>query len=103
MKDDSRRSPRTCIHALLFACLLVSPWATAQQVYRITDIGTFNGAEEMGGARINESGQGSGTAIVNGKERACLWDGNTLTNLGTLRGTQSAAHAPQKLDKENRL
>ena len=84
---------RTWLDALLYVCVLVPTWASAQQVYRITDIGTLDGADDMYGVEINESGQVTGTAIVNGKERAYLWNGSALIKLGTLGGSGSAAHA----------
>ena len=84
---------RTWLHALLCVCLLVPTWVSAQQVYRIIDIGTLDGADDMYGVEINESGQVTGTAIVNGKERAYLWNGSALIKLGTLGGSGSAAHA----------
>ena len=60
MTDDSRRSPRSWIDALLFVIVLVPTWISAQPVYRITDIGTLVGADDMFGAEINEYRPGDG-------------------------------------------
>ena len=71
-------------------CLLVGlcpVWATAQQAYRITELGTLDGAVVQGSA-MNASGQVTGSADET-SERATLWDGSTLHDLGALGGTSS--------------
>ena len=77
---------RACILATSLVFFLAPAQVSAQSTYRLTDIGTLDGAEEMYGAEINQSGQVTGMAVFSGggSEHAYLWDGSTLMALGTL-------------------
>ena len=83
------------IGSLGLVLLLFSAWVSAQQVYRVTDIGTLEGSEMLVDD-LNESGQvtgGSSPISASGVEHAFLWDGDTLVDLGALGGFRSMGHA----------
>lgn len=82
---------RTWLQALVLAWILSPAASAAPPVYRITDIGMLDGATRMGAADMNESGQVTGYA--SGINRAYLWDGTSLINLGTLGGSESGGNA----------
>ena len=81
-------------NAVLAVGLLVtftSGWASAQQAYRLTDLGTLGGTGSLGLA-MNDSGQVTGFATTaDGVEHAFLWDGAALRDLdfGEFNGMNS--------------
>ena len=89
MNTDAIRS--TLISTLGLALALASAWASAQSIYRLTDLGTLGGVGISGGS-MNASGQVAGTTNQS-PERAILWDGSTLQDLGTFGGTTSVGHS----------
>ena len=71
---------------------MVSGWATAQEIYRLTDLGAVNSTNSTSGIAINASGQVTGVfplAEVSGCG-AFLWNGTTIQDLGTLGGNHSS-------------
>ena len=73
---------------------LLSSWASAQQAYRLTDLGTLGDSTSVGAA-INDSGQVTGYAFTpnNTEMHAFLSDGVTLRAFGTFGGTPSQGYA----------
>jgi probable HAF family extracellular repeat protein len=73
---------------------LISEWACAQAIYRLTDLGALGGTDSFGSA-INASGQVTGYAETTGDAayHAFLWDGSTMRDLGTLGGLNSSGVA----------
>src|SRR5689334_14220953 len=63
--------------------------AAAQTSYTVTDLGTLSGASSAKVADINKAGQVVGTS----GNHAFLWSNGVMTDLGTLGGSVSLAHA----------
>ena len=76
--------------ALGVAPLLASGWASAETLYRLTDLGTLGGTQSEASA-MNASGQVTGKSSVTGdaSSHAFVWDGTSMRDLGTLGGTSS--------------
>jgi probable HAF family extracellular repeat protein len=61
--------------------------------YTVTDLGTVPGGSGSDAQGINASGQVVGASMVPpGHDRAYLWSGGVMTDLGTLGGDTAAAH-----------
>jgi len=94
MKTRLLRS--TWISILGVALALASGWASAQQTYRLTDLGTLGGTYSRGNA-INDSGQVTGQASLAGdaeyQYHAFLWDGSEMKDLGSPLGGESTGLA----------
>jgi len=75
--------------AAVTAIFLGHSWILAKgqtATYSITDLGTLGGATSTA-CGINDRGQVAGnSAIASGELHAFLWDGGTMTDLGTLPG-----------------
>ena len=91
---NTNASRLTPLCTLCVALALTSGWASAQQAYRLTDVGTLGGTESFGIA-INNAGQATGYSFTTGDlvYHAFLWDGSVLEDLGTLGGTHSGGAA----------
>jgi probable HAF family extracellular repeat protein len=77
---------------LLAAALAAFP-LTAAATYIVTDLGTLSGTYSQGHS-INDSGQVVGNSSTSVGNRAFLYSGGGMTNLGTLgTGTESNALA----------
>jgi len=67
-------------------CSCASGFAAAQQLYRITDLGTLGGRSSSAGD-MNEKGQVAGTSLTtSGKEHVFLWNGTRMRDVGSLGG-----------------
>lgn len=70
-------------------CCAFTAAAAAQTSYTVTDLGTLFGSNSAKVADINKSGQIVGTSA----NHAFLWSNGVMTDLGTLGGGVSMAHA----------
>ncbi len=72
--------------------LSVAPLHANAVTYVITDLGTLPGGGLSEALAINNAGQIVGRAYDSaGRQRAFLWDNGTMTDLGTLGGSESIA------------
>jgi probable HAF family extracellular repeat protein len=69
---------------------LAAPSTSAQQTYRITDLGTLGGTKTVGAA-LNNSGKVTGHSWIkdDADHHAFFWNGTTMRDLGTLGGSRS--------------
>jgi len=70
-------------------CCAFTAAAAAQTSYTVTDLGTLSSSNSAKVAEINKSGQIVGTSA----NHAFLWSNGVMTDLGTLGGGVSMAHA----------
>jgi probable HAF family extracellular repeat protein len=68
---------------------LFAPLAAGQTKYTVTDLGSLSGSNSTKVSDINKSGQVVGTSA----NHAFLWSSGVMTDLGTLGGNLSMAHA----------
>jgi probable HAF family extracellular repeat protein len=73
---------------LVLSCVFERP-AVAQTSYKVTDLGSLSGTNSVKATGINNSGQIVGTS----GDHAFLWQNGVMTDLGTLGGNLSVAHA----------
>jgi probable HAF family extracellular repeat protein len=87
------RSRRTTL-SVVFMCALVSPLLPVSAAnYVVTDLGTLGG-DCSRATDLNSLGQVVGVArTAEGRDRAFLWQTNSMTELGALGGTNSHAAA----------
>ncbi len=83
------RGFRKQILGLVVLCGGFASAVAAQTNYTVTDLGTLSGANSAKVADINKTGQLVGTSA----NHAFLWSNGVMTDLGTLGGNMSLAHA----------
>ena len=72
------------------ALSLISFLSSAQDLYRITEIGVLDGESRSVAVAMNASGQVAGNSETNGGGPAWQWNGTTIKKLGTLGYSSSA-------------
>lgn len=84
---------RSFVRALCAAALLATP--AAAQLYQVHDLGTLGGVHGSGAAALNGNGLAVGYSFITGANlvHAMINDHGTVTDIGTLGGTQSLARA----------